>query len=249
VTAKSRRKHASGKESDSIRAARIAQWGTIIAALIGLIGVVLGLVLKPGNGASGNQLQSGAPSSSQPSSRHPSAVIGSIGTSPSASASASASDPAETGPVSIAAPEHKWMYQSNQLVLDDNGCDNHYIYPYALFGPNSLTVNPDSPSPPSRAFGVVLMCSATTSGSGFDPNLAYGGTAAILPGGADFNSCYSKIVNSPFRGSIPFGNLRRGIHLCILHDTRLALVTLLSVSQTEYRLTGTVTVWQVLTSN
>ena len=240
------------RESDSIRAARIGQLGTIIAAFIGLIGVVLGLVLNAGNGASGNQQRSGAPSSGQPSSRHPSAASGSASPSRSASAtavSAPASDPAGTGPVSVAAPEHTWVYQSNQLVLDDNGCDNHNIYPYALFEPNGLTVNPGSPSPPSGAFGVVLMCSATTSGSGFDPNLAYGGTAAILPGAADFNSCYSEIVNSPLRESIPFGSLRQGIHLCILYDTRLALVTLLSVSQTEYRLTGTVTVWQVLTSN
>jgi hypothetical protein len=143
------------------------------------------------------------------------------------------------------------LYQGQEFVLDGHGCTgpDHYIYPYVLFEQHGLTVNPSTNSPPSGAFGMVLLCSATTSGSGFDPNIGYGGQAAILTSGADFNSCYSGILNSSINDSIQFGSLRPGRHLCFLENDELALVTLGAVSQTLYRVTGTVTVWQVLTSN
>src|SRR5712664_2947893 len=58
-----RRKDASAKESDSIRVARIGTRGTIIAALIGLVGVIIGVTLNTGNDT---------PSGSRPSSPGPS---------------------------------------------------------------------------------------------------------------------------------------------------------------------------------
>jgi hypothetical protein len=166
-----------------------------------------------------------------------------------ASASASASGSAKNGTVPVVTPEHMLMYQSSGLLLDDHGCDDHYTYPYVIFGQHALIVNPGTPSPPTGVFGVVLYCSATSSGSGFDPNIEYASTAAILPGEANFASCYSGIANSPITESIPFGQLRSGDNLCILDGSELALVKLHSVSQTSYRVTGTVTVWQFLTSN
>jgi hypothetical protein len=89
--------------------------------------------------------------------------------------------------------------------------------------------------------------------NGFGCNNTYnypnGSEMAILSDRADFDSCNSGIANSNITGSIPFDHLRSGTHLCVAEDNELALVTLVSVSQTSFRVTGTVTVWRVLSSN
>jgi hypothetical protein len=146
------------------------------------------------------------------------------------------------------------MY-SDQLVLNGNGCEGqyHYIYPQAIFDTDGLQVQ-DSTTPVSSPFGVTLFCADNTSGSGFDPNIQFAGLAAIIPpgGAADLKSCYSRIVHSPYsEGMIKFvtqggPTLRKGMQLCILMDSRLAVVTLHSVSETDFDLDGSVTVWQVI---
>jgi hypothetical protein len=218
----------------------------VIPVLAIVIPAIVAIYIARTSGdASGNQPQNNAPSSGQLGDPPSSVAKGNA----SLSVSAPTSHSAKTGNVSTGTTGHILMYQSNELILDNDGCNDHNNYPNAIFGPYGLEITASTPSPPSGAFGVTLYCSATSSGAGFDPNLEYGGQAAILSGEADFNSCYLGIANSPFEGSIPFGTLRPEVHLCILKDNELALVTLLSVSQTEYRLTGTVTVWKVLPSN
>ena len=241
-----RGKHTSGRESDTIRAARITRTGVISTALItasmALIGVILGLVFKSGNstpsgGSLGNQPQISAPSSSQPSDLSPAPT----GSKSSFSAPALA--------ITVNPANGTLMYKNESLVLDNDGCVNHNNYPSVAFGPDGLEPTLSSPSPPSGTFAITLYCSLTSSGSGLYPNIAYGGHAAILSAHADFNSCYSAVFNSPVRHSIPFKSLRSGVHLCILYNNELALVTLLSVIQAEYRVTGIATVWNFMTSN
>jgi hypothetical protein len=142
------------------------------------------------------------------------------------------------------------MYQGDTFTLDGDGCNDTYNYPYVMFGEHGLNINPSTSSPPSSPFGVVLYCSANSNGNTFDPNIQYGGQSAILSGKADFGSCYSGIENSLTNdASTQFSRLRSGDHLCILDNNELALVTLRTVSQTAYRVTGSVTLWKVLTTN
>lgn len=140
-------------------------------------------------------------------------------------------------------------YQGEAFTLNNDDCSNHNNYPNIIFGPGKPLFTPMADSPPSGAFGLTLFCSDNSFGNGLNPNLQYGGHVAILSGPTDFNSCYLRAVGTSFRGSIPYGSLKQGIHLCILYtDDELALVTLTSVSPPGlYRVSGTASVWQVLT--
>lgn len=222
----------------AISAATLIAGAIVIAAMVPRGDVVTG------SNGSGN---SGGPS--------PSAAGG--GTSSSASASASSasasaptSNPARTSNVVTGVTGHL-MYRDSTFTLDNNDCTgaDHYNYPNIIFGKHGLSFTPITTSPPSGAFGLALFCSATSGGSGFDPNIEYGGHAAIISDKVDFDSCYSRAVNFPIAGSIQYGSLRSGVHLCIFDGNDLALVTLLTVSPTLYRVSGTATVWEVLTGN
>jgi hypothetical protein len=212
---------------------------TILAAIITAAGALIATIITVAfSSPSGNQPQSGAPLSSQPSSPTPSATRGEA--SSSASTSAPTSGPAST---------NKVLYRNRVFSLNGGRCDNTHNFPNVIFEQNGLIVTPSTPAPPSGAFGLVLYCSSTSSGSDFDPNISYGGRVAILSDRTDFSSCYSASANTEIQGSIPFDHLRMGTRLCILYGSELALVTLRSVSQTLFRLDGTVTVWRVLASN
>lgn len=217
----------------------------IVIPLLAIIipAIVAIYIAKTSGGSSGSRPRSSASSSSLSVSPASPAPQGRAGVS----ASATASGPTKTATAPAVAVGHAFVYHTTGLVLDNHGCDNHNVYSVATFDPNGFQLIPDTSEPPTGVFGVELFCSATTSGSGSDPNIEYADEAAIPPANADFNSCYAAILNSPVHGSIPFGNLRPGGQLCILKEDELALVTLRSVSQAEYRLTGTVTVWRVLT--
>jgi hypothetical protein len=222
----------------------------VIPLLAIIIPAIVAIYIAKTSGASSvSQPRSSASSSSlsvSPASPAPQGRAG-VSASATASATATATGPAKTATAPAVAVRHAFIYHVTGLALDNHGCDNHNVYSVAIFDPNGFQLIPDTPEPPAGVFGVELFCSATTSGSGLDPNLEYADDAAIPPANADFNSCYAAILNSPVHGSIPFGNLRPGGQLCILKGDELALVSLRSVSQAEYRLTGTVTVWRVLT--
>jgi hypothetical protein len=144
------------------------------------------------------------------------------------------------------------LYRKQTFVLDNGDCagTQHYNYPNVLFEPQGSVNTPITTSVPSGAFGLTLFCAATSSGSGFDPNLSYGGRAAILSGEAGFDSCYSRVLYHQISGSIDYRSLMPGIRICMLGgDSELALVTLPSVSHTSYNVAGNVTVWQVLTGH
>jgi hypothetical protein len=201
-------------------------------------------IANTSGGTSGNQPQSGAPLGSRPSSPAPSPTGG------GASSSASAPTPTSgSGRAGNPTARHMLLYQGETFTLNNDDCSNHNNYPNIIFGPGQPSLTPMVDSPPSGTFSLTLFCSDNSIGSGLNPNLQYGGHVAIFSGPTDFNSCYLRAVNTRFRGIIPYGRLKSGIHLCILYtDDELALVTLTSVSPPElYRVSGTASVWQVLT--
>ena len=201
-------------------------------------------IAKTPDGTSGNQSQH---SGSQPGSPLPGAARGNG--SSSASASTPTSDPTSTSNVPAGTSGHIPLYQGEAFTLNGFGCNNTYNYPNVIFGQHKIAVTQSTPSPPSGAFGLVLYCASNSNGGVLDPNIQYGGEVAILSDRADFDSCNSGIANSDITGSIPFDHLRPGTHLCVAEDSELALVTLVSVSQTSFSVTGTVTLWRVLASN
>ena len=210
-------------------------------------------IAKTSGGSSSSRPLSSASSSGQP--RNPSAAPTGSGSSLSPSASPATPKPeptaslGKTDTVTAAIPGYASMYTSPNLILDNGDCTGayHYSFPTVTFKQDRAVLNAVTVSPDTNTFAVELYCSSTSSGADFNPNLEYGGRAAFASGKANFGSCYAAIQNSPISGSIPFPRLRHESQLCIRYGSELALVSLVSVSPTEYRLTMKATVWQVLT--
>lgn len=242
---KTERGRSKGKRK-SLSPAKATIWAAIITALGTTLGVILAPLISE-IGSASNTRTDGLPTSPPHST-----VAGkpSVGTSPSAHGNSSpGADPAKTSN-SPTGTTGLPKYQDQEFALGGDGCNDTYIYRYVIFGQQRLVINNlGTSSALSSLFGVELFCSPNSNGGVFDPNLQYGGQAATLTGGADFASCYSRIMNSPTENITQFDQLRPGFHLCIFYPqyNELALVTLRSVSQTSYRVAGTVTVWKVLT--
>jgi hypothetical protein len=219
----------------------------IVIPLLAIVvpAIVAIYIAKTSGSAAVDQPRNSAPLNSQPSGPPPTAAKSKA----VASASASTSDPASSGNTDGVTGQP--MY-TQAITLNGHGCTNTYIFQVSLFQLHKATVSSTS-QPPSNTFGVDLFCAPDTNGGRFDPNIQYGGTGAFVLGRPDFDSCYSKIMNSSMDNKIQFTDrdLHDGAQLCILNydGNELALVTLTSVDKTEYLVRGTVVLWRVLTSS
>src|SRR5258708_30198224 len=94
-------------------------------------------IAKPSSGASDGQPQGSAPLGSRPSNPPPSAASGSASSSaPDSDSGSKASFSAPTLAPTSDSARNILMYQSNGLILDNNGCVNHHNYPSVAFWPN-----------------------------------------------------------------------------------------------------------------
>ncbi len=155
------------------------------------------------------------------------------------------------GSASTAAGGYLLEYSNKDFTMNGNGCqENDFAsyYAYVLFtGQEPQVTAPfyDIGLPPSSSWDMILNCVSSPT------DIEFSDQAAIDYGNPDANSCDTVVHTAPISAGIPFPELRKGEHVCMISTSadELILVTLLSLSDSSYDTSWSATVWSLSPSS